>query len=77
MESYISEFKSLMVVSLIYLGFILIKRCSHKGEEADIFTSLPVIGLQTGRMAWAKATMRSVFNTKLWAFEGYDKVSHA
>lgn len=59
----------------IVLIYVLVLRYNVSSDQNDRFISLlPVVGLEKGRFAWAKATFFSIFNTKQWAFEGYEKV---
>jgi hypothetical protein len=56
------------------LIYALILRYNVFSEKEGFISFLPVVGLQKGNFAWAKATFLSIFNTKQWAFEGYEKV---
>lgn len=68
---------SLFLVLSLSTGLLLyffILRYINTGKEARFLSSLPVVGLEEGKFAWTKATFLSIFKTKAWAFEGYEKV---
>ncbi|KAI1822654.1 ent-kaurene oxidase [Xylaria intraflava] len=46
------------------------------GRERDRFwMSQPAIGLRKQRLAWLRATLRSLTQTEVWAFQGYEQYS--
>ncbi|RYP11198.1 hypothetical protein DL765_007851 [Monosporascus sp. GIB2] len=44
-------------------------------NESKFWVSQPTVGLQKQKFAWLRATFRSLYRTREWAFEGYKKYS--
>ena len=64
------------VAALLGTILCLHKLYAHQFEDEKTFSRLPVVGLEREWFPRIRATLRSVFKTQEWIFEGYNKVSH-
>ncbi|KAI0809679.1 ent-kaurene oxidase [Xylaria sp. FL0064] len=69
---FISTYASLFALALMAARL----SWSYLGKENSRFwMSQPTIGVRKQRLAWLRATLRSLTQTQAWAFEGYEKYS--
>lgn len=74
MALIITSTQALVLLAFLVL-IITISRFFFFNKDSGFLKSQQVIGLRKEWFPWFRATALSIFETKNWAFEGYDKVS--
>jgi hypothetical protein len=73
MESPLSLLQVVGCIVIVVVAFSL--KTYYQSDRTGFFTSTAIVGLRPEWFAWLQSTIRSLWATQGWAFDGYDKVS--
>ena len=74
MELIITPTQALVPLSVLFVVYHAIRALFFQKPESKHWDELPTVGLKKQSLGWIWATLKSVWKTKDWAFEGYEKV---
>ncbi|KAI1778215.1 ent-kaurene oxidase [Hypoxylon cercidicola] len=78
MASHVTPLSALAVAVIGITLYLLVKpKLSKNDVDSQFLNSLPVVGVRRELFAWARASLRSYYDTKDWIFYGYFKYSKA
>jgi hypothetical protein len=72
MESPLSLFHVLGCLAAVIVALSL--KNYYQSDKSGFFTSIAVVGIRPEWFTWLRATVRSLWATQGWAFDGYERV---